>query len=157
MGEGFSNDYLITIGADFAVKRFEENNNVMQIWDLAGQPRFNGVREAYYLGTSGAILVYDITRPDTFNSIPNWIAEVIANCKTNKLPPFALVANKSDLLNEETYPIVDSQQGTKYAKELSDWAKMEIPFIETSAKTGFNVDMMFGTLVVNMETQINSE
>jgi GTPase SAR1 family protein len=63
---------LATLGSDFSVKKFGPNDeNVVQIWDLAGQPRSSLVRETYYLGTRGVILVYDITRPDSFYSIPN--------------------------------------------------------------------------------------
>ena len=61
----------MSIGADFAVKRTIIDNEefVCQIWDLAGQQRFSVVREAYYRGTSGCLLVFDITNPDSFSNI----------------------------------------------------------------------------------------
>jgi small GTP-binding protein len=151
LGEGFSNDYLMTIGAEFAVKRFDDSADVLQIWDLAGQPRFDGVRQAYYAGTSAAILVYDITRPDTFYSISNWIAEILTHRNLDRPLPLILVANKNDLSYDENYSVVTTEQGIAYSKDLSDWAKLEVPFIETSAKTGFNVSKMFDELIDNME------
>ncbi|OLS24655.1 MAG: GTPase KRas precursor [Candidatus Heimdallarchaeota archaeon LC_2] len=151
-GEGFSHNYIATLGADFAIKKLSNNiQKVIQIWDLAGQPSFNSVREAYYVGTGGVILVYDIKRPETFHSIPNWIEEVITHTHTDYPPPMALIANKIDLQEENDISIVKTQQGKEYAKELTEWAKMDVPFIETSAKTGFNVDHMFETLIKNIE------
>jgi small GTP-binding protein len=144
----------MTIGAEFAVKRFDDNENIIQIWDLAGQPRFDGVRQAYYQGTSAAILVYDITRPDTFYSIPNWITEILTHRNMNKPLPLVLVANKDDLKSEGYYPIVSTEQGEDYSKDLTTWARMNTPFVETSAKTGFNVEEMFDILIKNMESVI---
>ena len=151
LGEGFKQNYMATIGADFAVKRLdEEGHNIVQIWDLAGQPRFSIVREGYYIGTKGAILVYDISRPETFYSIPNWIAELFDNVNTTDPIPMALVGNKADLRkNRGDYITVE--QGEDYAKELGEWAELEIPHVETSALTGLNVDKMFKTIVRNID------
>ncbi|OLS25396.1 MAG: GTPase KRas precursor [Candidatus Heimdallarchaeota archaeon LC_2] len=156
LGEGFSSDYLTTIGADFALKRFEEESISMQIWDLAGQPRFSGVREVYYAGTKGAVLIYDITRPETFYSITDWITELITHRNLDKPLPLVLVANKTDLTSEDYYPIVEKQQGIDYAKQLSDWVKLEVPFIETSAKTGLNVENTFRTMINNLTSVFQS-
>lgn len=156
MGEGFSYDYLSTLGSDFSVKRYGEKNDiVVQIWDLAGQPRFSSVREVYYLGTKGVVLVYDVTRPETFYSIPSWINEAITHRNSTVPLSIALVANKIDLRNDEEYQTVTSTQGSEYATELANWSKMGVPYIETSAKTGFNVDMMFNSMIESM-THVNT-
>lgn len=68
--------------------------------------------------------------------------------------PLVLVANKTDLYEAGEETQVQQQQGIEYAKELTEWAKFEVPFIETSAKTGFNVDEMFGKLIKNMNYAI---
>ena len=154
LGEGFSFEYMMTVGAEFAIKRFN-NGIAVQIWDLAGQPRFDTVRKVYYQGTSAAVLVYDISREDTFYSIPNWITEVLNFRHSDKPLPLALVANKSDLQSDGTCPFVDLERGLEYAKDLSNWANMEVPFIETSAKTGFNVDLMFDTIMENINRAYN--
>ena len=148
---------MATIGADFAIKKLnDQGSDIIQIWDLAGQQRFSLVREAYYLGTKGAILIYDITRPDTFYSIPSWIAELMANIRTDAPLPLALVANKIDLRTDNEIATVSKEQGIQYAMDLAEWAKMDVPYIETSAKTGFNVDKMFGTLIENIQFQDGS-
>lgn len=148
---------MATIGADFAIKKLnDQGSDIIQIWDLAGQQRFSLVREAYYLGTKGAILTYDITRPDTFYSIPDWIAELMSNIRTDAPLPLALVANKIDLRADNDLTTVSKEQGIQYAMDLAEWAKMDVPYIETSAKTGFNVDKMFGTLIENIQFQDGS-
>ena len=79
LGKQFSSGYVMTIGADFAVKKTEINTNdgtksvKFQIWDLAGQPRFNSVRELYYKGSHGGLLVFDITRRDSFSNLNSWV------------------------------------------------------------------------------------
>jgi len=155
MGEGFKQNYLQTIGADFAVKRLvEDGSQVAQIWDLAGQPRFSVVRSGYYIGCKGAILVFDISRPESFYSLPDWITELMNNVGVGEPLPMVLVGNKADLRDHTDNPI-EVDQGEEYAKQLSDWANMEVPFLESSALTGFNVDKVFNSLIVNIDTKFH--
>ena len=151
LGDTFKKNYTITIGADFAVKRMNINGEeiTLQIWDLAGQPRFSKVREVYYNGTTGALLIYDISRRDTFEKIANWIRELIKN-NQNRIVPVILLANKSDLRGTDQEKI-SREEGESYAKELGNWAKFEIPHVETSAKSGDNVEAAFVKLVENIE------
>lgn len=150
LGEGFKMSYMATIGADFAIRRLDkEGNNILQIWDLAGQPRFSIVREGYYIGTKGAILVYDISRPETFYSLPNWIAELLDNIEDDDPVPMALVGNKADLRKTKG-DFITVEQGIEYAQELGEWAELEIPHLETSALTGLNVDKMFSIIIKNI-------
>ena len=79
MGLGFMPTYLMTIGADFSMRNvtiatgeYAGKKTLCQIWDLAGQQSFSGVRALYYHGAHGALLVYDCTRPSTFESILGW-------------------------------------------------------------------------------------
>ncbi|MHA1347857.1 MAG: Rab family GTPase [Candidatus Heimdallarchaeaceae archaeon] len=98
LGESFKEGYMMTIGADFAVKKMSLNHveYTLQIWDLAGQQRFSAVREVYYRGTAGALLVFDISRPETYEVLPNWLHELIRNNK-NRIVPIVLIGNKADL------------------------------------------------------------
>ncbi|MCY3415035.1 MAG: GTP-binding protein [Candidatus Heimdallarchaeota archaeon] len=144
LGKGFKTSYMATIGADFAIKKLDEQN-ILQIWDLAGQSRFSVVREGYYLGTRGAIIVFDITRKETFRNIPKWIAELLENIHSDHLIPMVLIGNKTDLGHEHRE--VTQQEAIKYAQELSNWAEFEIPYIETSAKLGTHVDLIFRRIV----------
>lgn len=150
LGEGFKEGYLMSIGADFAVKRTIIDNEefVCQIWDLAGQQRFSVVREAYYRGTSGCLLVFDISNPDSFTSIPNWIHELMRN-NHDRMVPSLLIANKTDLRGT-TPNSVSYDEGADYARELSEWFGMEVPYLETSAKLGSNVEEAFTALLRNI-------
>lgn len=151
LGEGFSSSYLQTIGADFAatdkeikvpdvgVKRVK-----YQIWDLAGQPEFKGVRGAYYEGCFGAIMVFDLTRPSSLENLTTWITELWENSGRGKIP-IVILGNKSDLLAQ--FPEhVKSDTIKRFTDKLNIEVKkfkFTIPYLETSALTGKNVDEAF--------------
>ena len=151
LGEGFKQSYSMTIGADFAVKRVELDGKeiVAQIWDLAGQLRFQSVREVYYQGATGALLVFDITRSSTFESIPQWVTELLENNK-QKIIPMVLIGNKSDL-RDSSPEAISEEAGSDYAQSLTTWSNFEIPYVETSALNGENVENAFITLLRNIE------
>jgi GTPase SAR1 family protein len=119
---------------------------------LAGQQRFSVVREGYYLGCKGALLVFDVSRPDTYYNIPNWIAELVENIGDYNPVPLVLVGNKTDLRGE-VGTFVSREQAEEYAQELSDWAEMEIPYLESSAKTGLNIELVFNALLGNIQSK----
>ena len=149
LGEGFKEGYSMTIGADFAVKYVNINDQevIAQIWDLAGQQRFSTVRETYYRGTSACLLVFDITQRSSFENIPSWIGELLEN-NSNRLVPISLIGNKSDLRDSAKDPIMP-QQAEEYAEALSQWSGFTVPYVETSAKNGQNVDTAFTELLQN--------
>ena len=101
-------------------------------WDTAGQERFRTITSSYYRGAQGIMLVYDCTDPESFHNVKQWMGEIdrYACENVNKL----LVGNKCDLRDEKR---VESET----AKEFAD--NMEVPFIETSAKTATNVEETF--------------
>lgn len=142
LGKEFSTSYLATLGADFAIKEVNYQNQFIvryQIWDLAGQPRFNQLRKTFYLGSQGAIIIYDINSYESFNNVKNWVNEFIQNNgKGSGL--ILLVGNKSDLRNDKS---ITEEEGKNLAKNLSEIVNKEVPFIETSAKTGQNIDDAF--------------
>ncbi|HKZ42479.1 MAG TPA: GTP-binding protein [Candidatus Hodarchaeales archaeon] len=153
MGTTFSSDYLMTIGADFSTKEIQlpsprSETVKFQIWDLAGQMRFSEVRTVYYNGASGAVLIYDCTRPESFENTPKWLMEIKKNSKSPI--PVVLLANKVDLKDKVDFSI-EKSQGQALAQAITRYyfderAEMSIPFFETSAKTGLNVDAAFYAL-----------
>ena len=150
LGEGFEASYLATIGADFATKKIDnEGSKIAQIWDLAGQSRFAVVREGYYRGTK-VILVFDISRRETYFAVPNWIKEMMEGMGIDEPIPMVLVGNKADLRDGDP-TFIEEEQAKEYAKQLSEWSGMDIPYIESSAKTGLNVDQIFDSLIDNIE------
>jgi small GTP-binding protein len=145
MGKGFTGEYLKTIGADFASKVVEMKDNsgeiiksIFQIWDLAGQVEFKEVRASFYGGCQGVLLVFDLTRKDTMGKLKDWILEAAKNAG-GSIKGFYLIGNKCDLPDRE----ITLEEGQEFAKFLSDRLKFTIPYIETSAKTGENIDRLF--------------
>ncbi|MBS3794882.1 MAG: GTP-binding protein [Candidatus Thorarchaeota archaeon] len=137
--ERFESDYKHTIGSDFAIKRTKlperDSNVTLQIWDLAGQPRYSVVREGFYRGARGGLMVYDVTRRRTFLNIKNWKNECF---KAIGHPiPMIVVANKVDL---EESRVVGTEEGKEYANELG------FLYVESSALTGENVEKAYTDL-----------
>lgn len=158
MGDNFETEYLMTIGADFSVKVIvlEDREVHIQIWDLAGQQKFSIIRDRYYKNADGAIIVFDLTRRDTFENIPNWIGEII-NSSDGDMLPFVLVGNKSDLV-DEVGADVSQDEITAYLEELGSWSQQqglgEPIYIETSALTGVHVDKVFETIAQNLVSKL---
>lgn len=156
LGKQFSSGYVMTIGADFAVKQTrittEEGKKDVkfQIWDLAGQPRFNSVRELYYKGSHGGLLIFDITRRDSFVNLNNWIDELFENSGRGATP-VTVLGNKVDLRNEVD-DCVTRSEALEFTENLKNSFQFncDIPYLETSAKTGENVDESFSKLAHNI-------
>ncbi|MHA1950189.1 MAG: Rab family GTPase [Candidatus Thorarchaeota archaeon] len=141
--ESFGENYKATIGTNIAVKNIEieltpgiiEKAQVV-LWDLAGQPTYKELRSRYMVGSSIAFLVYDVTRPPTFLNVAEWYYTFNALCPNAEL---ILVANKVDR-EDRTVPYEAGEM-------VSKWLGVEC--IETSAKTGENVELMFTRSVEN--------
>ncbi|KAL1510055.1 hypothetical protein ABEB36_004711 [Hypothenemus hampei] len=101
----FSSSYKVTIGADFAIKTLEWDEDTrinLHLWDIAGHERFGTLTGIFYRHCVAAALVFDLTRPDTFNSIKKWLVDLR---KKASLPggqpiPTILLANKGDIITK---------------------------------------------------------
>lgn len=151
MGRGFATQHQMTIGADFAaVQKDVEYNGVtrpitFQIWDLAGQKRFTEVRARFYFGSLGGLMVFDVTRAESFQNAASWINEIWKN-NGKGVVPITLIGNKSDLRDKKSVP---KDKVLEYCKMLSERTLehgFEVNYVETSAKTGENIDLAFVTL-----------
>ena len=142
----FNKDYQNTIGVEFGVKNINIKNKIcrIQIWDTAGQETFKSITKGYYKNSVCAIIVYGITRRDSFNNINTWIND----CKTicSKTVSMVLVGAKSDLE-------INRQVMKEEGEELAE--KNGIPFYETSAKTGENVNEVFFKSAEEIVEKIN--
>ena len=162
MGLSFNTQYVSTIGADFSIKEMDVDTQKgrvtfhYQIWDLAGQINYKEIRSRnYYRGASGALVVFDITRKDTLENITNWLLELKSVFKNNPIPVI-LLGNKIDKRNSEAL-YIQTSEGLEFAKNMvpfyyGEKSKKEIPFFETSALTGVNVEVAFiklGELIMN--------
>jgi len=131
----FDPDYQSSIGVQFMTRevRFEDKSVKLVIWDIAGQSKHTTYRHLYYKAANGIILVYDITRADSIEHLPRWLGDAIES--TGSDIKIALLGNKSDL---DQYRAVSKEDGEYLARSIN----AEI-FIETSAKSGKNVEAAF--------------
>ena len=144
MGKGFSPDFGSTDGVDSYTKTFKQNSNfiTMRIYDLAGQILYREVAQSYMEGADLVILVFDVTRKETFDNIEGWyetIFGVLEESKLGKRTPCALIGNKIDLKDQR---VVKLEEGGELAK------KLKCLYIETSAKENTNVIEAFNALIL---------
>jgi Ras-related protein Rab-1A len=144
----YTESYISTIGVDFKIRTIELDGKTikLQIWDTAGQERFRTITSSYYRGAHGIIVVYDVTDVESFNNVKQWLNEIdrYATENVTKL----LVGNKCDLVNKKA---VDYET----AKDFAD--KLNIPFLETSAKNATNVEKAFLTMAAEIKNQIAAQ
>ena len=110
----------------------EDRTVRLQLWDTAGQERFKSLIPSYIRDSTAAVVVYDITHVGSFHQTSKWIDEVRAERGSDII--IILVGNKMDLSSKRQ---VSTEEGEEKAKELN------VMFIETSAKTGYNVKQLF--------------
>ena len=136
----FQTDYKSTIGTSIMKKEcdFEGLNSKVRfvLWDLAGQAQFKRVRQSYLSNAEAGILVYDVTRKDTLDKVENWFNEIKDVSPNISL---ILVGNKVDLTEDR---VISTEMGEALAKNLN------LSYIETSAKTGENINDAFKMLAL---------
>ncbi|KAE8817606.1 ras-related protein Rab7 [Hordeum vulgare] len=143
----FSNQYKATIGADFLTKevQFEDRLFTLQIWDTAGQERFQSLGVAFYRGADCCVLVYDVNSMKSFDNLNNWREEFLIQASPSDPDnfPFVLLGNKVDVDGGNSRVVSE--------KKAKAWcaSKGNIPYFETSAKDGINVEEAFQCIVKN--------
>jgi small GTP-binding protein len=137
----FSERYIATIGTTFALKTVDvtmpDGNRVtarVVLWDLAGQPTYNELRRRYMAGATMAMIVYDVTRPQTFLDVGEWFTKFITVCPNAVV---SVVANKIDRQDRLVPPAAGQM--------IQQW--LGVMHYETSAKTGENINELFTELV----------
>jgi len=138
--DSFQTDYKSTIGTSIMKKECEfgglDSRVRFVIWDLAGQAQFKRVRQSYLANAEAGILVYDVTRRETFDNLESWYSEAKDVSPSISL---ILVGNKIDLVEDR---VVTKEEGEEMAKNLN------LSYIETSAKTGENINDAFKMLAL---------
>ena len=134
----FMENSKATVGVEFGSKLFNHQGHKIkaQIWDTAGQEKYKAITGAYYKGSKGAFIVYDITRKDTFASIERWVNDLKAT--SDPKLTIILIGNKNDLDDKRE---VSKDQGEEKAKSFG------CAFLETSAFSGDNLDKAFELMV----------
>ncbi|XP_057976524.1 ras-related protein RABA2a [Malania oleifera] len=130
-----------TIGVEFATRTLQVEGRTVkaQIWDTAGQERYRAITSAYYRGALGALLVYDVTKPTTFENVSRWLKELRDHADSNIV--IMLIGNKTDLKHLRAVATEDAQG---YAE------KEGLSFIETSALEATNVEKAFQTILAEI-------
>uniref|UniRef100_H2YPB5 Ras-related protein Rab-4 n=1 Tax=Ciona savignyi TaxID=51511 RepID=H2YPB5_CIOSA len=141
----FNDESTHTIGVEFGTRIVHVGGKSikLQIWDTAGQERFRSVTRSYYRGAAGAILCYDITRRDTFNSLSNWLTDAKTLASPNIV--IMLCGNKTDLDAEREVTFLEA---SRFAQEN------DLLFLETSAVTGENIEDSFNKCAKSILTRI---
>ena len=142
----FTRTYLPTIGTNISEKTLHFDNKRFQliIWDVAGQSKFSTMRQHCYKGADAVVFIFDLTHPESFNSIPEWYTDIQKSIGNQRLHGF-LIGNKNDLKEERE---VNSEMAQNMASKLG------LTYFETSALTGENIDRMFSELT---KTILNSK
>jgi len=139
VGEYIAEDY-ITIGANFAVKKFRygDNDFSFQIWDFAGEERFRFILPAFCRGASAGFVCFDFTRPSTLEALPSWIGMIRKHAGDI---PLLLVGFKVDMLDggrTMMMPCVELEFAKKFAR-----AHNLVGFIPISSKEDENISQAF--------------
>ncbi|KAK8957912.1 Ras-related protein RGP1 [Platanthera zijinensis] len=144
----FSLDSKATIGVEFQTRTLNIDHKTVkaQIWDTAGQERYRAVTSAYYRGAVGAMLVYDMTKRQSFDHVARWLEEL--RCHADKNIVIMLIGNKSDLSTLRAVPTED-------AKEFAQ--RENLFFLETSALESINVESAFLTVLTEIYRVISKK
>jgi small GTP-binding protein len=135
--DNFNVNIMGTAGLEIKKKliKLHDTDISLNIYDFAGQDRFRKITKSHYKDSNGIILIYDVTDRKAFESVSEWINQIKIN--TYSSIEIILVGNKIDMINR----IVTEDEGKALAN------KYNVPFIETSALTGYNIEKTFITLV----------
>ena len=142
----FNYNKIATIGIDFKIKIIKKGNERIKvsIYDTAGQERFQNIVKHYYKGANGVLLIYDITKRDTFKNLDFWIKDLEDNSDIDNLFIY-LIGNKNDMEDKREVSWVEA---SNFAKEK------KLPYIEVSAKTGNNIQKLFDEVIKGAMTKM---
>ena len=134
----FNTQTKATVGVEFGNTKVQIDNALIkaQIWDTAGQERYRSITSAYYKGAHGALIVYDITRKDSFDSVEKWLRDLKNNGEEKMV--IMAIGNKCDMVNER---VISTEEGEAKAQ------RNNIAFLETSALNATNVAKAFDELI----------
>jgi small GTP-binding protein len=140
----YQKEYIKTLGAQFFhyEQILGENKDIrcrLFFWDIAGQAEFKFMRPKFYHGAKAAIIVYDITRKETFDNIDEWYKDLTENCG---VLPTVIFANKCDLIDESQF---DKSEIEALVKQ-----KNFLGYCLTSAKTGVRVHDAFKMIISHL-------
>lgn len=131
----FEKKYVPTLGVEVRPLRFNTNYGPVcfNVWDTAGQEKFGGLRDGYYIQGQCGIIMFDVTNRTTYKNVQNWHRDLTRVCENI---PIVLVGNKVDVKDRRVK-----------AKNITFHRKKSIPYYDISAKSNYNFDKPFLTLL----------
>jgi len=144
----FKEQSMSTIGVEFGTKiitlQNEHRRVKLNVWDTAGQERYRAVTRAYYRGAMGAVILFDITAADSFHHVPEWLQDAREQAAGDI--DIILVGNKCDLNDRRQVKFMDA----------TTWSRNHgIFFLETSARTGDNIQEVFQILAQSIQARMD--
>ena len=137
----FKEEYIATVGIDYFTKNETINDKIISIklWDTVGQERYKALTQNFFKNAEGVMVVYDITKVDSFDNLKFWINSIKQNMENkNIIIPVIIIGNKVDM---EDMREISNENAENFAKENN------YKYFETSAKTGEGIDNAVRELV----------
>jgi len=127
----FEKKYVATLGVEVHPVSFQTNRGQIQfnVWDTAGQEKFGGLRDGYYIQGNCAVIMFDVTSRVTYKNAPNWHRDLIRVCQNI---PIVLVGNKVDIKDRKVK-----------AKAITFHRKKNLQYYDISAKSNYNFEKPF--------------
>jgi small GTP-binding protein len=160
VNDTFDDSYISTVGAKVSKKVVhvslgeEEYAVALMVWDIIGSLGFQSTQSRHIAGSNGAVLVADLSRPETIKNLEEYWVPLLAKTTADVLPPILYVGNKLDIANpkvvEETMKIFSILDDKLRDEKTLDKYKILEPYVRTSAKTGHGVEEGFSTLALMM-------
>ena len=143
----FNQNYMASTAIDLQTSKIKINgkNIKLQIWDTAGQEKYKSLTKSFLLKAQGILILYDVTNKTSFNNLQSWLLLVKEECYSEI--PIIIVGNKKDLEDER---VIDKEEAIEYAKEEN------VLYIETSSKTGENIEKTIHILTENVLQKLDS-
>eukprot|EP00922_Rhytidocystis_sp_ex-Travisia-forbesii_P063856 GHVS01094965.1.p1 GENE.GHVS01094965.1~~GHVS01094965.1.p1 ORF type:complete len:217 (+),score=17.56 GHVS01094965.1:173-823(+) len=127
----FEKKYIPTLGVEVHPLRFDTNYGplVFNVWDTAGQEKFGGLRDGYYIKGQCSIMMFDVTSRITYKNIPNWHRDIVRVCENI---PIVLVGNKVDVKDRQIK-----------ARQIQFHRKRNLQYYDISARSNYNFEKPF--------------
>jgi len=127
----FEKKYIATVGVEVRPLPFHTNYGaiVFNVWDTAGQEKFGGLRDGYYIAGQCAIVMFDVTNRMTYKNVPNWHRDIVRVCENI---PIVICGNKVDIKDRKVK-----------AKNITFHRKKNLQYYDISARSNYNFEKPF--------------
>lgn len=141
----FEKKYVATLGVEVHPLGFHTNYGPLcfNVWDTAGQEKFGGLRDGYYIQGQCAIIMFDVTSRITYKNVPNWHRDLVRVCENI---PIVLCGNKVDVKDRKVK-----------AKAITFHRKKNLQYYDISAKSNYNFEKPFLWLARKLAGDVNLE